>query len=507
MVDIYTASLTLPSRSNAQIKYLIDDKEDVVDLTKSNYNIFDIQNIFKSGETVNISLFNYTNTQQTNNPAPGFISLLDKDVIIYEGGYRYYPMIHNLQGTSGSYRFFYSEPVATVNTYTAGLNCTNDPSNTNLANFSIPNQSFESAVEAGETLRTSTITVAYNGAVAIGNCPVVITLVGSKVVAPDKSNPDVTTLINAYLDVTFNPGDTTLTISDRDATYGCTTYYDTDPILANSCRSGFYWRIQSLDYISTVFYTYTVVNVGTSLTLSLNVCPNNPGDSIAPTAVAVNAGQTVTVCATDQSMQPYLTNPNLQITRNALCCQGNTITTITYSTTATDPQPCLRWNASNVVEFSEFITNQTLENKPILFDQRSDPAMTAGASIEPIYYPLEITTGDGIHFSDSRLGWSEQEEYRIVRKFYSGSGTGIRLCAELDKSINSEVTETGEFGSTICKYIIAKHVPDETNLILRYNPFENGRVEEGLAFPQYLSDPVRTNSGNVIKSLRSQGLI
>ena len=58
-----------------------------------------------------------------------------------------------------------------------------------------------------------------------------------------------------------------------------------------------------------------------------------------------------------------------------------------------------------------------------------------------------------------------------------------------------------------CRYIIWKHVPDETNVMLRYNPKNSNIVEEGLLFPQYISEEVKTNSGNTIKSLRAQNLL
>jgi hypothetical protein len=58
-----------------------------------------------------------------------------------------------------------------------------------------------------------------------------------------------------------------------------------------------------------------------------------------------------------------------------------------------------------------------------------------------------------------------------------------------------------------CRYIFWKHVPDETNVILRFDPTSPTLTEEGLLFPQYISEPVKLNSGNVIKALRSQNLL
>jgi hypothetical protein len=88
LVDIFSSSFQLPKRANAQIKYLIDNDENVLNLTKLNKNIFSTQNIFKSGETLDVSLFDYDVT----NP---YVQRLTNNntFTIYEGGYRYSPIL------------------------------------------------------------------------------------------------------------------------------------------------------------------------------------------------------------------------------------------------------------------------------------------------------------------------------------------------------------------------------------------------------------------------------
>lgn len=479
LVDIYTASLTLPSRSNAQIKYLIDDKEDVIDLTKSNYNLFDVQNIYKSGEMVNISLFDYSNTQQTTNRTPGFISLLNKNLELYEGGFRYYPMLHNLAGTATSLRYFYSEPVASTTQVSSGTSVTsNSTANLDKDKF---------RVTVGSP---GFFTVEYLDGTAnpIGPNPIAVVVSVSGNFGGGFSAP----AYGGYRVILY-PGSTSATSDAATALGGSGNYTS----FTNA------W-IASVSEQSAEFFDYTI-DSSTATTLDLQVCPSTPGAAIAYTAVPIPAG-TTNLCITNTSVQPYASTLGLTFTQGGPCCRSTTITTTTYTTTGTDSEPCLRWTNANTVQLSDFITQAFIRNSQVLFDQSSDPGAD-NANIEPIYYPVEINTGDGIHFYTSSLGWSEQEEYRVVRTFLSGSDTSQRLYIELDRNLNSSVTATGEFGSNICKYIIAKHVPDETNLILRYNPFENDRVEEGLIFPQYLDEPVRKNSGNVIKSLRSQNLI
>ena len=110
LVDIFSSSFQLPQRANAQIKYIIDNNQNVLDLTKANTNIFYTQNIFKSGETTNVSLLNYDPTQPyiqklTNN----------SNFSIYEGGFRYSPMLYNIAGTQDMY-YTLNEPIGSYST-------------------------------------------------------------------------------------------------------------------------------------------------------------------------------------------------------------------------------------------------------------------------------------------------------------------------------------------------------------------------------------------------------
>lgn len=113
LVDIFSSSFQLPRRANAQIKYIIDNNQNVLDLTKGNTNIFEVQNIFKSGETTDVSLFNYDPTQPyiqklTNN----------SNFSIYEGGFRYSPMLYNLAGNQDMY-YVLREPSSSIGSSTS----------------------------------------------------------------------------------------------------------------------------------------------------------------------------------------------------------------------------------------------------------------------------------------------------------------------------------------------------------------------------------------------------
>ena len=119
--------------------------------------------------------------------------------------------------------------------------------------------------------------------------------------------------------------------------------------------------------------------------------------------------------------------------------------------------------------------------------------------------------------SASRLAWDERFEYVVKNTSVTGSGvSGSRLLVELDRPANlalfvsaSTVPTESLTGARYrtCRYIVWKHIPDETNVMLRYNPKDSTIVENGILFPQYIDPLVRDNSGNVIKALKQQNLI
>jgi hypothetical protein len=89
--------ISMPERSNVYIKYLIDESGSLTELSQRDYdilsenqkyNLYQVQNIFKSGETLNINLFDKQNpTRQSG---------LDGNKKIFAGGYKYSPVLWKL---------------------------------------------------------------------------------------------------------------------------------------------------------------------------------------------------------------------------------------------------------------------------------------------------------------------------------------------------------------------------------------------------------------------------
>lgn len=443
LVDIYTASLTLPGRSNAQIKYLLNNTEAVLDLTKENNNIFDIQNIFKGGEKINISLFDYTD-QSTN-------VLTNKSVELYEGGFRYLPILHNLSGSTepNVLKWILPEPIE-ITTVIPGTSTTATPCTSgNPTKWSNPVNYAVSTVQYDGNTKQFNFRIQYVG--------------GFTSDLPE----------NCQIQLTIRVTNSSL----------CNTYINT----------GFtvYGQLSRNSYgLTDTFYVPCY-------------CEPNTGD---PTCQLGDVKVT-DISAVSSTSSTTTTTPDIVFK--------------TYTTSSALGNPCLKLANTTISEYrnrliqfdSQDLATALRLGYNIVFDGNSDP-LASGSNIEPVVVPFTLAAGDAIHFYTSSLGWSEKEEYRVVTAFRSGAinndYTNERLYAVLDRSVNRGVlTEptTSLYDTPICKYIVAKHIPDETNLILRYNPIDPNLIEEGLIYPQYILETVRKNAGNVIKSLKSQGLI
>jgi len=454
LVDIYSSSLLLPNRSNAQIKYIIDNNQNVLDLTKANKNIFTVQNIFKSQETTNISLFNYDEanpyTQQlVNNP----------NLQIYEGGWRYLPILHNISGSSSTSQIYNLDSPTSITiegTSGGGGGTPIDPNDPHLEilNYSINYWSIETPDGFGNSdfsLLMSASYIGSGGAAAF----------------------NVTLNANSFINIGFGACSfSPIVTSGIVISSGSTTGYVGIGELAGAPSTG-----------------------------------NGAGESIAGGAhwPSVSLPSTCTI------------NIGSITAGSSGGGGGENVPSFTYYTSfVTSSQVCLYY----ISESNQVIFNSDLAyyySRGLTFQSTSDLAWTSSI-LDPVILPFTLNVGDKISFYDSasRLGWNEAFEYTIKNVVFTGSGeTGSRIYTELDRPVNLALFNSGSgnvdaFSSApwrACRYVVWKHIPDETNVMLRYNPKDASIVENGLLFPQYIDPTVRENSGNVVKALKQQNLI
>ena len=437
----------------------------MLDLTKANKNIFTVQNVFKSQETTNISLFDYDEanpyTQQlANNP----------DLEIYEGGWRYLPILHNVSGSATYQSFTLTKPLETIVTQGSGVSPTSsylDPNNWALSWW----------VEETETEPSP------SPGVRCGGTSNYQFYVSASYIGTPGTHPRITLEISGDLDVANGvcyggPFTTIITIlSSQESGVGgygspLLDWSNTGQGSGGSGYLGDHWPD----------------------TQGCGGAYPNCGISIS----SITAGGSGGGGATSGS---------------------NTFTY--YQTEVTSSQPCLYYTSqSNEIVFNctmSYYYNSSVG--PLTFNSTSDPYWS-GSTLPPVILPFIIQTGDRISFyNTSSLGWDERFEYVIkgVRQLGNINNiTGSVLLAELDKPANLALFTSGSSVPTesitgaqfkACRYIVWKHVPDETNVMLRYNPKDQTIVENGLLFPEYIDPPVRDNAGNVVKALKQQNLI
>jgi len=459
LIDIYSASAYLPNRSNAQIKYIIQDSQDVLDLTKANNNIFSVQNIFKSGETTNISLFNYNEnnpyTQQlVNNPT----------LEIFEGGFRYLPILHNLSGSQTYQTYELSNPIEFTST-------------ANVGGGGVIPQEDDPWVQPGDWIVSLWSNEQAYGGTSDYRIYVSASYIGGILLPPYNVTINVVTNLDIFTYANCVGGPSNISI-----------------LVASGSGSG----------ITIVADPYSLLN-------SLSPSGNGNGYSAHP-------------------LSPYYVAPdhwpsgvpNCPVTitgfsTSGASAGGGSSTSTYYTSFITSSQPCLYI----ISESNQLVFNSELAyyySNGITYQSTSDPYWGV-SGLQPTILPFTLNVGDRISFYDSssNLAWDERFEYTIKNVIFTGSGiSGSRIYTELDRPVNlalfnsSSIIPIDSFSKApwkACRYIVFKHVPDETNIMLRYNPKDSNILENGLLFPQYIDPLVQANAGNTIKALKQQNLI
>jgi len=104
---IPSQSLNFYDKTQIQLKYLVDKNSNLTELSRYNYNLFEVQNTFKSGDSVDISLDNVTK--------PSFQRNLDGTKLIYRGGVSFDPLFFRENGEIMDFR--YTTEYKLVNSY------------------------------------------------------------------------------------------------------------------------------------------------------------------------------------------------------------------------------------------------------------------------------------------------------------------------------------------------------------------------------------------------------
>lgn len=102
--NIVRRSLNFYDKTTVNIKFLINESGSLTELSNANNNVFEVQSMFKKGDTVTISLMDKYNPTNQNT--------LDGDKTIFEGGYSFNPIMY--REANENLVFSYLEPKETV---------------------------------------------------------------------------------------------------------------------------------------------------------------------------------------------------------------------------------------------------------------------------------------------------------------------------------------------------------------------------------------------------------
>jgi hypothetical protein len=97
---IPSSSINFYDKTAVLLKYLINESGSLTELSRHNYNIFDVQNMFKSGDPVVVSLSDLLH--------PSNQTTLDGNKNIFEGGFSYWPIIYRETAEQLHFRYLTS---------------------------------------------------------------------------------------------------------------------------------------------------------------------------------------------------------------------------------------------------------------------------------------------------------------------------------------------------------------------------------------------------------------
>lgn len=474
--EIVETGSAFPDRSNVYLKYLIDGRSNVTELTRDNKNIFEIQNIFNQGKQADISL---DNNQEFSDQ-----KYLDGLKPIYAGGYSYLPLLQNPTGVSNlTYKF------------TTGSIETEDKSGISILPGSLGN----------EFVKISNYTIgdlqvqSGSNFVSLGGYPA-ITLTRSPQTNQSTIWWDNDLLVNfegeveVQLDVPSNPSASFDSIQWN-------PFDGAQPLVSSSTQLGDFTRLAA---------TYHVTN---SVIIPKKVQSTPSLLSSSPSALG---GYFETSFAT-----PNINSASVSI--------GN------ESAEFSTPAYTYYYKSDPIIEFtSSIVDGGDADNGGAFFKRNTTGSFNIVTASVSMSYWYSNFLQSAPTFSNYQIVDEEfvLEEGDLFRFYDSGSQTFPIEFERQVKSVNvvprDEVTDTRrltiEFGqdvpalacedfpsneinaTQISKFIILKKSEDETNIVLNFEKQE-GKTSSGIVLPSDLPLNIVEEAGNIVKNLKSQNLI
>jgi len=486
--EIVETGSAFPQRSNVYIKYLIDGRSNVTELTRKNENIFEIQNIFNSNKQGDISL--------DNNQLFSDQKYLDGLKDIYAGGFRYLPCLQNPTGsTTLTYKF------------TTGSLTNIDKGDLKVLPGSL----------GGEFIDISNFNL---GTLQIQSSSNYVTLGGYPSIKLTRNPPvdqstiwwdnDLVVNIEGQVEIEVNISKN-ISASFEGITWN--PFDGSQPIISSSTDLGNFVLLKA---------TYHVSN---SVTMPKNTLTTQALLSDSPSAMggyfetsfnrpdivsaSVNIGQEAAAYSSPEYTYYYPSAPLLSLTSSILDGGDANNNNAFFLRNNTGSFNILTASVSMSYWYGNFMQTASI------YDSGSD-------YFGIIDEEFQIQQGDIFRFVDKTGGepGSGSGEFPIeferqvkrVNIIPRDEVTNTRrLTIEFDQDIPARACEdynssSPEDAREIKRFIILRKTPDETNIVLNFDK-QKGKTSSGIILPSDIPQPLRDRAGNIVKELKAQNLI
>jgi hypothetical protein len=486
--EIVETGSFFPDRSNVYIKYLIDGRSNVTELTRKNETIFDVQNIFNANKEANISL--------DDNQLYSDQKYLDGLKPVYAGGFRYLPALQNPTGsTSLVYRFTTGSLTNIDNSDLKELPGSLGGKFVNISNFTLGTIQIQSGSNditiGGYPAITLTRNTPVNQSSIWWDNDLVVNVEGQV-----QLELNIPKNISASIDqITWNPFD------------------GAQPILSSS---------EDLGEFALLKATYHVTN---SVTLPKNtqttkaLLSNSPSamggyfeTSFSPSGISsasVNIGEEAARYGTPEYTYYYPSEPLVSLTSSIEdggdANNGNAF----FLRNTTSSFNILTASVSMSYWYGNFVQTSSV------YESGSD-------SFGVIDEEFIIKKGDLFRFVDKIGGEAgtgsgefpiefERQVKKVNTVFRDEVTNTRRLTIEFDKDIPARACEdfnsaSPEDARQIKRFVILKKVTDETNIVLDFEK-QPGQTSTGIVLPADIPKSLQDRAGNIVKELKSQNLI
>jgi len=478
-----------PDRSNVYIKYLIDGRSNVTELTRKNETIFEVQNIFNANKEANISL--------DDNQLFSDQKYLDGLKPVYAGGFRYLPCLQNPTGSSSLIYNFTSGSVSNI---------------TKEDLREVPTSLGGDFIQIGNfNLGTVKITSGSN-VVNVGGYPS-IKLTRNAPINQSTIWWDNDLLINVegQVELEINiPKNTSASFDD--ITWN--PFNGSQPILSSSTDLGDFALLKA---------TYHVTN---SVILPKNT---NEISAIINDSPSAMGGRFETSFSTPQIISASITigqeAANHSEPKFTYYFPSDPVTSLTSSITdgGDNAENDAFFVRNNTGSFNILTASVSMSYWYENIIQTSSVFISGSDSYGVIDEAFSIQKGDLFRFVDvgagepgTGSGIFPKEFERQVKRVNVIPRDEVtntnRLAIEFDKDIPARACEDfpgatlPEDAKQIKRFVILKKVQDETNIVLDFAK-QPGRTSSGIVLPADIPKSLQDKAGNIVKELKSQNLI